>query len=126
MRCAHLLLTAFLAAAAGCAAPGRSAAPAVAPVRPAIWLVDFYRGPLDHLQAVRSGSCPMHPSCSAYAREAVRRHGFAAGWVMAMDRWMRCGRDETRHAPPILVGGQWKIFDPLEANDFWWRPNGPP
>jgi len=82
-------------------------------------VISFYRGPLNHLQAVRSGECPMYPSCSEYSRQAVTRFGFAKGWVMSMDRLMRCGRDETRLAPKILVNGKVKYFDPIENNDLW-------
>lgn len=82
-------------------------------------IISFYRGPLNHLQAVRRGECPMYPSCSEYSRQAVARFGFAKGWVMSMDRLMRCGRDETRLAPKILVNGKVKYFDPIENNDLW-------
>jgi putative component of membrane protein insertase Oxa1/YidC/SpoIIIJ protein YidD len=84
-------------------------------------MIGVYRGPLNHLSAVRSGECPMHPSCSEYSRQAVARHGFAKGWIMSMDRLMRCGRDETRLAPRIRINGRWKYYDPVEGNDFWWR-----
>jgi uncharacterized protein len=84
-------------------------------------LMHFYQGPLNHLSAVRRGSCPMFPSDSAYSRQAVAKHGFAAGWVMSMDRLLRCGRDETKQVPLIPVHGQWKYYDPLEANDYWWH-----
>jgi putative component of membrane protein insertase Oxa1/YidC/SpoIIIJ protein YidD len=76
-------------------------------------IIRFYRGPLNRLQAVRSGECPMYPSCSEYSRQAVTRFGFAKGWVMSMDRLMRCGRDETRTAPRIIVHGKWKYYDPI-------------
>jgi putative component of membrane protein insertase Oxa1/YidC/SpoIIIJ protein YidD len=78
-----------------------------------------YRGPLNHLRSVRRGECPMYPSCSEYSRQAIARFGFAKGWVMSMDRLMRCGRDETSTAPRILVHGQLKYFDPIDANDLW-------
>ena len=83
-------------------------------------LMAIYDGPLNHLAGVRRGSCPMHPSCSAYSRQAVATHGAAIGWAMTMDRLMRCGRNELQTAPRILVDGQWKYYDPLEANDRWW------
>jgi putative component of membrane protein insertase Oxa1/YidC/SpoIIIJ protein YidD len=82
-------------------------------------VISFYRGPLNHLQAVRRGECPMYPSCSEYSRQAVARFGFAKGWVMSMDRLMRCGRDEKSTAPRILVHGKLKYFDPIDANDSW-------
>jgi len=43
-----------------------------------------------------------------------------AGWVMSMDRLMRCGRDETKLSPEVFVDGKWKTYDPVGKNDFWW------
>ncbi len=83
-------------------------------------IVAFYRGPLDHLSAVRYGGCPMHPSCSEYARKCLNKHGFIKGSIMAMDRLMRCGRDEMKLSPKIRVAGEIKYYDPVEGNDFWW------
>lgn len=91
-----------------------------AEVDPLTGIIDFYRGPLNHLSAVRDGECPMYPSCSEYARRAIRKHGMAIGWIMAHDRLMRCGRDEKRQAPKVLVNGKWKYYDPVEENDRWW------
>jgi len=84
--------------------------------------LQIYRGPLNHLTAVRCGVCPMHPSCSEYGRQAVRKHGLLFGWVMAMDRLLRCGRDELRYAQRIWIAGDWKFYDPVSANDRWWYP----
>lgn len=83
--------------------------------------IEIYRGPLNHLSAVRHGQCPMHPSCSQYSREAIDKHGAVKGWVMAMDRLMRCGRSELSTAPLVQVNGQWRSYDPVIDNDFWWH-----
>ncbi len=83
-------------------------------------MVRFYRGPLNHLSAVRYGECPMYPSDSEYSLQSIKKHGMLAGWVMSMDRLMRCGRDETRLSPKIFINGKWKTYDPVEKNDFWW------
>ena len=80
----------------------------------------WYRGPLNHLEAVRRGECPMHPSCSEYCSQAIARHGLVLGWMMTTDRLMRCGRDEMKFAQRVLVNGNWKFYDPVEYNDFWW------
>lgn len=64
--------------------------------------------------------CPMHPSCSRYASEAVNREGIIKGWVLACDRLLRCGRNETRLSAPISVNGVRLTYDPLSANTFWW------
>jgi len=86
--------------------------------------LNIYRKPLNHLAAVRRGVCPMYPSCSEYSRQVVEKHGFVVGWVMAMDRLLRCGRDELRRAPTTLVHGEWKFYDPPSANDNWWYSAG--
>jgi uncharacterized protein len=36
------------------------------------------------------GACRYTPSCSAYAREAVERHGAVRGLYLAMRRLLRC------------------------------------
>ena len=107
-----LLLTSVLAACAGALAdPSAGFLPA---------LLAIYRGPLNHLYAIRGGQCPMYPSCSQYSRQAIARHGLLIGWVMTTDRLLRCGRDETHLSAKIRVDGQLKTYDPLDANDFWW------
>ena len=80
----------------------------------------FYRGPLNHLSAVRSGECPMYPSDSEYSLQSIQKHGMLIGWIMAMDRLMRCGRDETRLSPEVFINGKSKTYDPVGKNDFWW------
>jgi uncharacterized protein len=80
----------------------------------------FYNKDLNSLSAVRSGVCPMHPSCSAYSREAFTKHGLLKGWWMTFDRVLRCGRDEMKPAPYTLVHGRWKAYDPVSHNDHWW------
>ncbi len=84
-------------------------------------VINFYRGPLNRLSAVRHGACPMYPSCSEYSRQCIQKHGMIIGWMMTCDRLMRCGRDETQSAPEIRVNGKWKYDDAVERNDFWWE-----
>ncbi|TQJ03863.1 hypothetical protein FB471_3633 [Amycolatopsis cihanbeyliensis] len=36
-------------------------------------------------------SCRFYPSCSAYAAEALTRHGAARGSYLALRRLLRCG-----------------------------------
>lgn len=80
-------------------------------------LVRFYR---TYLSPIDGSSCGMHPSCSEYSVEAFEKHGFFTGWVMTIDRLFRCGRDELKRSPWIRVDGEFKCYDPLENNDFWW------
>ncbi|MBU1170450.1 MAG: membrane protein insertion efficiency factor YidD [Proteobacteria bacterium] len=69
--------------------------------------------------------CMMLPSCSAYGEEAILKHGFFMGWIMACDRLMRCGHDELYHSEVLMLGGQSYCYDPIENNDFWWGDEHP-
>lgn len=79
--------------------------------------ITFYQ---EHISAADGDRCRMYPSCSSYASTAIDKHGLVLGWVMACDRLVRCGRDETKISLPVLVDNQEYIYDPVEANDFWW------
>jgi len=46
-------------------------------------------------------TCRFSPSCSQYTIDAVERHGFAKGCVMALKRIIKC--------TPFSVGG----YDPI-------------
>ena len=88
---------------------------------PGLWLLSIFR---DHLSAVDSDRCPSFPSCSSYGVQAMRKHGFFTGWVMTVDRLIHEGREEARVSPRVYSDGRWKIYDPVENNDFWWyRPD---
>jgi putative component of membrane protein insertase Oxa1/YidC/SpoIIIJ protein YidD len=65
--------------------------------------------------------CPMYPSCSRYAATVFERYNPVTAWVLTCDRLLRCGHDETRSAPQVLVNGAPHAYDPVEANTFWWR-----
>lgn len=65
--------------------------------------------------------CPMYPSCSHYTKTSIEKHGFAMGWIMGMDRIVRCGGDEKKNARPHFVKNKKLIYDPVENNDFWWK-----
>ena len=82
------------------------------------WMVSLFR---DHLSAVDSDRCPSYPTCSSYSVEAFRKHGFVMGWLMTVDRLIHEGREETAVSPLIYSQGQWKIYDPVQNNDFWWH-----
>ncbi|OZM72683.1 membrane protein insertion efficiency factor YidD [Amycolatopsis antarctica] len=59
---------------------------------PAAWVlllpVRFYRKAISPFFPPQ---CRFHPSCSAYAAEALTRHGAARGFYLAVRRLMRCG-----------------------------------
>ena len=71
-----------------------------------------------YISPIDGDRCPMYPSCSAYSLEAFRKHGFLTGWIMTCDRLLRCGRDELKHAPRVIIGGEVYCHDPLAENEF--------
>lgn len=81
-------------------------------------IIHFYQGPLNHLDAVRYGGCPMAPHCSAYALIAIEKHGPLTGLMMTFDRLIRCGNDEVHLSPEVFVNGQRLVYDPVEANEL--------
>ncbi|HYN97150.1 MAG TPA: membrane protein insertion efficiency factor YidD [Pilimelia sp.] len=52
--------------------------------------------------------CRFYPSCSAYALEAVGRHGALRGTLLAVWRLLRCH--------PFHPGG----YDPVPTTPGWW------
>ena len=84
---------------------------------PGVWLLKLYR---NTISSVDSDRCPSFPSCSQYSLDAFRKHGFFTGWVMTVDRLLHEGKEETSVSPMVYSGGRWKIYDPVENNDFWW------
>jgi putative membrane protein insertion efficiency factor len=80
-------------------------------------LVNFYKA---YISPIDGSQCGMYPSCSEYGAQAFEKHGFFTGWMMTMDRLFRCGRDELKQSPWVRVHGEFKCYDPVERNDFWW------
>lgn len=68
------------------------------PARALLLLIEVYRVTLAPLIG---GFCRYMPSCSAYAEEAIRRHGAVRGARLAAGRLLRCH--------PFHPGG----FDPV-------------
>ena len=83
-----------------------------------------WRSPLNLFQSFFSKAdgqrCSSYPSCSHYAAQAFERHGLLKGWILTCDRLLRCGRDETRRSPSVIINGVRRTHDPIEANTFWW------
>jgi len=66
-------------------------------------LIAAYRGTVGR---VTGGRCRFHPSCSAYAQEAVRVHGALKGGALAAWRILRCS--------PLSSGGP----DPVPSRKY--------
>jgi len=86
-------------------------------VNPLESLIEAYS---KYISPIDGKDCPMYPSCSKYSVQCFKNHGFFIGLMITCDRLFRCGRDELRLSPQIIVNGKFKCYDPLENNDFWW------
>lgn len=61
--------------------------------------------------------CPMSPSCSQYAVEAIRTYGPWRGLILTSDRLLRCGREDDY--PLVQQQGVFHYYDPLGENVIW-------
>jgi putative membrane protein insertion efficiency factor len=72
------------------------------------WLISLYRR---YLSPFLPPTCRFQPTCSAYAEEAIDRHGSVRGSWLAFCRILRC--------QPLARAG----YDPVPAEFHWWpRP----
>lgn len=94
-------------------------APASPPPLPSRLLDGAVRGYQRHISVHDGPRCLLYPTCSAYARQAIRKHGAVMGSLMTMDRLVQEAEVLVR-APLIRVHGHTRGFDPVEAHDFWW------
>ncbi len=77
--------------------------------------IQFFR---KYISPIDGNRCPMYPSCSAYSMEAIQKYGLVKGWIMTCDRLMRCGRDELKLAPRVIIRGEVYCYDPVSENDL--------
>lgn len=86
---------------------------------PGTLFISFYK---EYISPVDSNRCPSLPSCSEYSLSALKKHGFVMGWLMTVDRLLHEGKEESQISPLVYADDRWKIYDPVENNDFWWFP----
>lgn len=131
-RFARTLTFALLAALAGAAPaapagwdppgwrppPTREAAlPTHPAVPPFLWALRAYRTLVSPVDGDR---CPSFPTCSAYALEAFSSHGPAVGFALTAGRLLS-EADEAAFAPRVWVGGQWRVYSPVEQDLAFWK-----
>jgi len=76
----------------------------------------FFQQVISPVDGARS---TMYPTGSAYARQVLKKHGALLGIVLTTERLMHEG-NEDQVAPRIRKYGIWRVYDPVEANDWWW------
>ncbi|WP_084638050.1 membrane protein insertion efficiency factor YidD [Gordonia shandongensis] len=76
------------------------------PRRALIFVIELYR---TWVSPMRLPSCRFEPTCSAYAVEALDRHGFLWGTVLAVWRLLKCGPWHKPGYDPVPEQGpvQW-------------------
>ena len=71
------------------------------------WLIRIYRR---YVSPFTAPTCRFHPTCSAYADEALERYGPVRGSWLALKRILRC--------QPFAHHG----YDPVPEAFRWWGP----
>lgn len=64
------------------------------------------------LSPLKPPTCRFHPTCSAYAHQAILAHGIVKGTLLAGWRVLRC--------QPFCEGG----YDPVPGPGAWRSPRG--
>lgn len=82
----------------------------------------MYQGSLffsRYISPVDGDRCAMYPTCSAYSRQAIAKHGFFIGSIMTADRLIH-ENNEIDMAQVVEVGKSYRYSDSVAENDFWW------
>ncbi len=71
-----------------------------------------------YISPVDGPRCPMLPTCSAYAEQAIDKHGPWLGTMLTVDRLLH-ESDPREHRHPVPGPDRVRYRDPLANNDFW-------
>lgn len=71
-----------------------------------------------YISPVDGPRCSAYPTCSAYAMDALNKHGPFIGTMMTVDR-LFYDSSLGGQSRLIRVGGRMRFYDPVENNDFW-------
>lgn len=112
-----LCLTAGLMGCAPATVPPRPPTASSLPAQGLDAAVRFFQQVISPVDGARS---TMYPTGSAYARQALQKHGAVMGLVMTAERLLHEGNEE-QVAPRIRKHGLLRVYDPVEANDWWWH-----
>ncbi|MCK5849558.1 MAG: membrane protein insertion efficiency factor YidD [Kiritimatiellae bacterium] len=83
--------------------------------KPAEWIISFYQAQIAPAIGER---CSLSPSCSAYAIQALRKHG-ALGLAIYADRAVREPDVIQNSKNPVIIGKRRKYRDTLDEHDYW-------
>jgi hypothetical protein len=85
-------------------------------------LLHVYRRLFSPLLGLR---CRFHPSCSAYAEEAVRVHGAAKGLILSVWRVLRCSPLSAGGLDAVPFRGAWRGPRAAQPYDAVLQPEAP-
>jgi len=90
------------------------------------WMINAYKAVLSPLQG--TNVCNFHPTCSQFARAAIKTQGFLPGVLIGADRLMRCNSlawsyYDTYYRGEVVSG---RMPDPVECHVAWRNPPGEP
>ena len=77
-------------------------------------IYDFYKRFVSPIDGDR---CMMHPSCSAYAKNAISKYGVFIGFLFITDRLTRCGNDLFFYRSIILNRREY-FLDPVYRKEY--------
>jgi uncharacterized protein len=72
--------------------------------------IDFYQRYISPARG--EGGCPMHPSCSQFAKIAFEQRSWYEAYVLTLERLLRCGND-LQYYPLVRVGDEVRWYDPV-------------
>lgn len=84
--------------------------------------VDFVYGAYSgYLTRIDGARCEHRPTCSRYALQAVKKHGYVIGGWMTVERLLRGNRSSVLRPLEIykIEEGRRYYYDPVENNDFY-------
>lgn len=74
-----------------------------------------------YITRIDGARCEHRPTCSRYAVEAIKTHGYVLGTLFTIDRLVRGSRSSTLRQLPVykVEDGHHYFHDPLQENDFF-------
>jgi putative component of membrane protein insertase Oxa1/YidC/SpoIIIJ protein YidD len=90
------------------------------------WMIGGYKAVLSPLQG--SNVCNFSPTCSQFARGAIRSQGFLPGLLIGADRLMRCNTVAWSYYDSYYTGEavSGRMPDPVENHIAWVNPTNEP
>jgi hypothetical protein len=90
------------------------------------WMIGGYKAVLSPLQG--SNVCNFSPTCSQFAKGAIRSQGFLPGLLIGADRLMRCNTVAWSYYDSYYTGEvvSGRMPDPVENHIAWVNPTNEP